>query len=288
MAPMLRGENGNPGDFEFFYGEVNDLIAAAEYLSNLSYVDNKSIFLCGHSVGGSLSMLTSMMSSKYRAISSFGGFPDQESFMRYSGPPIPFDLKSRKESELRSSIAYQDSIIKPIFVYIGDREDPSTIDYCRDFFMNEKEIGKPCEFKVVKGDHFTSVEESVRLTIAEFRDIQSYEALAFNRSRAYSIFLEGNDLFNQSKFEDAISSFDQATKIDPQCALAWNGKGAAIASMGNYSEALQCFQRAIDIDGELIVAWENKASALMSLGKRAEGVLAIDKARQLNYPAYLN
>src|SRR5690242_13516263 len=26
MAPRVRGENGNPGDFEYYYGEVNDVV----------------------------------------------------------------------------------------------------------------------------------------------------------------------------------------------------------------------------------------------------------------------
>ena len=78
MTPTFRGENGNPGYFEYFYGEVDDLITAADYLANISYVDKDRIFLCGHSAGGTLSMLTSMMPSKYRAISSFSGSPDQE------------------------------------------------------------------------------------------------------------------------------------------------------------------------------------------------------------------
>lgn len=283
MAPMLRGENGNPGNFEYFYGEVNDLIAAADYLSNLSYIDNESIFLCGHSVGGQLSMLVSMMPSKYRGISSLGAYPDQESFIRYGGDPIPFDANNRREFELRSFIAYQDSIIKPLFAYMGDQEDPSTIQYCRDLFKYAKEIGMPCEFKEVKGDHFSSVGESVKLSINEFKSIQTYEALAFNRSRAYSIFNEGNDLFNQTRYEEAIKCYEQSLALDPQSALAWNGKGSALASMEKYPEAVECFEKAIEINDEFSLAWENKAYALRALGKIAEGNSALSRATQLNY-----
>jgi tetratricopeptide (TPR) repeat protein len=283
MVPMLRGENGNPGNFEYFYGEVDDLIAAADYLANLSYIDNESIFLCGHSIGGSLSMLTSMMPSKYRAISSFGGFPDQESFIKYGGDPIPFDSRNIKEFELRSSVVYQDSIIKPLFVYIGDQEDASIIQLCRNFVRYEKEIGKPCEFKEVKGDHFTSVDGSVRLSINEFKNIQAYEALALNRSKSCSWFAKGNDLLNSTRYEEAIKCYEQAIILDPQNALAWNGKGAAIASMGRYDEAMECFEKAIEIDGEFPLAWENKAYALRALGKIAESNSALVKAGHLSY-----
>jgi len=45
MTPMLRGENGNPGCFEFLHGEVDDIIAAGEYLANQPYIDKKIFFL---------------------------------------------------------------------------------------------------------------------------------------------------------------------------------------------------------------------------------------------------
>ncbi len=286
MAPMLRGENGNPGNFEYFYGEINDLVAAADYLANVSYVDSERIFLCGHSVGGALAMLTSMMPSKYRAISSFGGYPDQEAYIdsiRYSGNSIPFDTKNSKELELRSSITYPDSIIKPLFVYIGDQEETNIIEFSKDFVKYEKEIGKPCEFRVVKGDHFSSVAESIRLSINEFENIQAYEALALNRSRAYSWFAKGNDLFNLTRYDDAIKFYDEAIAIDPLYALPWNGKGSAVASIGRYDEAIACFEKAIEIDNEFSLAWENKAIALKALGKVAESNFALAKARQLNF-----
>ena len=52
MMPMLRSENGNPGIYEGFYGEVDDAIAAGRFVSELSYVDKDNVFVAGHSVGG--------------------------------------------------------------------------------------------------------------------------------------------------------------------------------------------------------------------------------------------
>jgi acetyl esterase/lipase len=181
MMPALRGENGNPGNFEFFYGEIDDLIAAADYLTNVSYVDRDRIFLCGHSVGGTLSMLTSMMPSNYRAHASYGGSPDQESFFKYGQFTIPFDSKNPREIELRSPIEYPDSILKPLFIYVGD-QDLAYLDLSKYLAGYAKVIGKPCEINVVEGDHFTSVSESIRLTINEFRNIKAYETLASNIS----------------------------------------------------------------------------------------------------------
>lgn len=281
MMPMLRGENGNPGNFEYFYGEVDDLLNAADYLANVSYVDRTRLFLCGHSVGGTLSILASMMPSRYRAMASFGGMPTTEDLIRNGGYPNPFDSTNRKEFELRSAIYYPDSIIKPLFLYVGDQGEGSLLEFSDYFAKNERSIGKPCEFRVVKGDHWTSVAESVRLCRAEFENISAYEALAINRSRAYSLFLKGNDLLNLSKYDEAIKCFDDAIATDPASLTAWNAKGAALGMAGCYEEALVCFEKAIEIDDECDLAWENKGEVLRALGRIAESNSAMAKARQL-------
>ena len=60
LAPVLRGENGQPGDFTLFFEEVNDVLAAAEALSQVSYVDVQHMFVAGHSAGGTLAALAAM------------------------------------------------------------------------------------------------------------------------------------------------------------------------------------------------------------------------------------
>jgi len=281
MTPMLRGENGNPGYFEYFYGEVDDLVAAADYLANVSYVDSDRIFLCGHSVGGTLSILASLMPSRYRAAASFGGMPNTEYLILHGGYPIPFDTKDKKELELRSASYYSDSIITPLFLYVGDQGEGSLKDYSEYFAKNERMKGKPIEFISVRGDHWSSVPESVRMCRAEFDNIQGYEAIALNRSRSYSLFLEGNDLLNLSRYDEAKDLFDQAISADPSSVLAWNAKGAALGESGRLEEALACLEKAIEIDEEFYLAWENKALVLKAMGKTAESNSALFKSRQL-------
>src|SRR5262249_54325814 len=57
MFPSLRGGNDNPGRREGFFGEVDDVLAAALYLAAKPYVDPSRIYLGGHSTGGTLVML---------------------------------------------------------------------------------------------------------------------------------------------------------------------------------------------------------------------------------------
>ncbi|MEY2344153.1 hypothetical protein I3679_008435 [Proteus mirabilis] len=51
MIPSFRGENTNPGRYEMFYGELEDLDSAREYLASLPYIDPKRIYVVGHSTG---------------------------------------------------------------------------------------------------------------------------------------------------------------------------------------------------------------------------------------------
>lgn len=54
MFPSLRGGNDNPGVKEGFLAEVDDVLAAADFLGKQNYVDPGRIYLGGHSTGGTL------------------------------------------------------------------------------------------------------------------------------------------------------------------------------------------------------------------------------------------
>jgi dipeptidyl aminopeptidase/acylaminoacyl peptidase len=107
LAPMLRGENGQPGAFTYFYDEIDDVLAAADYLSRQPYVDTNRLFLAGHSVGGTMTLLTAMTSKRFRAATSFDGAPYWPPFTEATD--LPFDKSDPREIQLRSSIAYASS-----------------------------------------------------------------------------------------------------------------------------------------------------------------------------------
>src|SRR5690242_291499 len=76
MFPSLRGGNDNPGVKEGFLGEVDDVLAAANYLAGQDFVDPKRIYLGGHSTGGTMALLTAESSDRFRAVFSFGPVDD--------------------------------------------------------------------------------------------------------------------------------------------------------------------------------------------------------------------
>lgn len=118
MFPSLRGGNQNPGLKEGFLGEVNDVEAATDYLAAQPYVDPKRIYLGGHSTGGTLTLLVSECSSKYRAVFSFGPVADVSGYGESSGF-LPFDTSDSKEVKLRSPGYWLASITSPTWVFEG-------------------------------------------------------------------------------------------------------------------------------------------------------------------------
>jgi dipeptidyl aminopeptidase/acylaminoacyl peptidase len=116
MFPSLRGGNDNPGVHEGFFGEVDDIIAAAKYLAALEYVDPQRIYLGGHSTGGTLVLLAAECSDQFRAVFSFGPTSD---VLSYGPAYCPFDMSIAKEVELRAPIRWLHGIRSRTFVIEG-------------------------------------------------------------------------------------------------------------------------------------------------------------------------
>src|SRR5262245_2842526 len=76
MFPTLRGGNDNPGFKEGLFGEVDDVLAASDFLSKQPFVDPQRIYLGGLSTGGTLVLLVAASSDRFRAVFSFGPADD--------------------------------------------------------------------------------------------------------------------------------------------------------------------------------------------------------------------
>lgn len=116
MFPSLRGGNQNPGYKEGFYGEVDDVLAAADFLASQPYVDPQRIYLGGHSTGGTLVMLVAAVSDRFRTVFSFGPV---ENVSGYGTEMVPVDMWNRTEVSLRSPESWLHSIVSPTIVIEG-------------------------------------------------------------------------------------------------------------------------------------------------------------------------
>ena len=166
FMPMLRGENGNPGTFESFYGEVDDAVAAGRYVAALPQVDGDHVFVAGHSVGGVLTTLVAMVPSPYQSAAALSGYVDMEAWA--AGSPqeyVPYDRGNREEVRLRNPLAFAASLRCPLTLYV----EPKMRDVNVLLEARARQAGKDCHVVVVPGDHLTMVAPAVQQAIEQFR-----------------------------------------------------------------------------------------------------------------------
>lgn len=168
MTPMLRGENGLPGNYSMFYDEVDDVLAAAEVLAKTPGVDPNRIFVAGHSVGGTMAMLSAMTSTRFKGCASFSGSPDQPVWIRGQENLIPFDQSDFNEMVMRSPLAFPSSFKCPARLYWGDQEWEFKAG-TELLAEKAKAAGLDVQATEVPGDHMTSVDPAMQQAIAFFR-----------------------------------------------------------------------------------------------------------------------
>lgn len=173
MAPILRGENGQAGTYTMFYDEVDDVIAAAEYLRRQPYVDPDRLFVAGPSVGGTMAMLAAMTWKHFRAAASFSGSPDQVLFVKYAPGAkdrVPFDPSDSRELEMRSPLAFAASFKCPVRIYYGAEEPHFDLTSHRTAEIAH-EHGVDAQAVVVEGGHMSEVPRAVKMAIEFFQQI---------------------------------------------------------------------------------------------------------------------
>jgi len=168
MIPTLRGENGQAGVCSLFFDEVADVHAAADALTARPDVDPARLYLAGHSVGGTMTLLTALTSGRFRAAASFSGSPDQVEYTRGRADLIPYDPTAPAEFRLRSPVAFADRFKCPVRLFFGDEEfwlQRST----RRTAQLAKRAGLDVEAVEVPGGHETARPEVIARCIAFFR-----------------------------------------------------------------------------------------------------------------------
>ncbi|MDB5340883.1 MAG: Alpha/beta hydrolase family protein [Planctomycetaceae bacterium] len=148
MFPSLRGGNDNPGVKECLLGEVDDILAAADFLAKQEYVDPSRIYLGGHSTGGTLVLLVAECSDRFRAVFSFGPVTE---IQKYGADFMPFDRSDHFEREARSPSNWLFMIKNPTFVFEGTEE--GNVDELHDMASTDNTSVHCLEIK--GGTHFS-------------------------------------------------------------------------------------------------------------------------------------
>ncbi len=114
-------------------------------------------------------------------------------------------------------------------------------------------------------------------------DIRAFlTALQTPKKSAQEWLKEGNALYNLKRYEEAIAAYDQAIRLNPNYALAYNNKGIALKNLKRHEEAIAASDQAIRIDPSYAPAYHNKGNALADLKRYEEAIAAYDQAIRLN------
>lgn len=162
LVPTHRGENGNPGDFELFRGELDDATAAIRWVAARDEVDPARIYVFGHSAGGCLANLATLVPGlPIRRAGSAGAAYTEQIFFSLEKELIPFDPMDRSERRARLLGPYLREIRAPLHLYAGT-EDPAPFFGGRAFAARARRLGTPLLFEAVPGDHLTSLDNAAR------------------------------------------------------------------------------------------------------------------------------
>ena len=97
---------------------------------------------------------------------------------------------------------------------------------------------------------------------------------------------KGDSLFDQGRYEEAITYYDEALFIDPNDVSALNNKGFALDNLGRHEEAISYYDKVLEINSTDVDALNNKGVALDNLGRYEEAITYYDKALNVD-PKYV-
>lgn len=159
LYPSLRGGNDNPGSREGYFGEVDDVLSAADWLAAQPGVDPGSIYLGGHSTGATLALLVAEVSPRFRAVFAFGPAADPADHRREN---VPLDPGNAAEMRLRRPVAWLDSVRAPLHVFEGASGPVSNVEDLR--ALQAATRNPQVRFHPVRGaDHFSVLAQTNRL-----------------------------------------------------------------------------------------------------------------------------
>jgi tetratricopeptide (TPR) repeat protein len=80
----------------------------------------------------------------------------------------------------------------------------------------------------------------------------------------------------------ALSMFDQATRLDPEYAEAWNGRATAHFMLGNYQKSLKDIERTLKLEPRHFGALAGRGRCYVALDKPRKALAAFEDSLEIN------
>ncbi len=164
-APTYRGENGNPGFFELFMGEVRDVKAAIEWISKQPFTDSNNIFVFGWSIGGGIALQLSLHDDVPIKLSgSSAGIYEYDVIEAWATMDemirFPYNHRNEMENFYRLPVYTLEHMTRPHYAYIGEDDGFDHIRSTIDSLYPEKDL--MLNLIKLKGDHVSSLTASIQ------------------------------------------------------------------------------------------------------------------------------
>lgn len=88
----------------------------------------------------------------------------------------------------------------------------------------------------------------------------------------------GRALLKAKRFEDALASYEEVMKLQPQQAQSYYDCGMALLMLHYYEEAIERFDRALAIDADYAACHHDRGVSLGALGRHREAIESFDRA----------
>jgi tetratricopeptide (TPR) repeat protein len=109
------------------------------------------------------------------------------------------------------------------------------------------------------------------------------QALTLNPNDQVAIwYFRSNALFNLERYEEAIYSYDKALAFNPDDEITWNKRGVALFNLERYEEAIYSYDKAIAFNPDDEIIWNRRGVALFNLGRYKESIASYDKTTSIN------
>lgn len=174
LLPAWRGENGNPGHYEMWYGEVADAAAALDFLAHQPGVDPQRLYAAGHDSGGTIVLLLAELTPHLRAAAACGALPDLRAFVEEKKGPFlpvtPYDWRDPLESDLRSPARHVRDLACPVALSYGEKDEAAYVAQAAQMQEDALAMGREMLVNRVAGtDHNTAIDRAVPAMVAFFK-----------------------------------------------------------------------------------------------------------------------
>ena len=93
----------------------------------------------------------------------------------------------------------------------------------------------------------------------------------------------GVALGEQARWQEAISEFDEASRLDPQYAPAYLYRGGAYFRLGQFERAIQDYDEAVRLNPRFAEAYVGRSVAYTVLGRDSEAQQDANRAAELGF-----